>query len=133
MAMMSRDSFLRRALLADAVITGATGALMAGGASVLTGMLGLPEPLLRYAGLVLLPFAAFVAFTATRATVSRAAAWAAVLINALWVLDSAALLVTGWVAPTPLGYAFVLFQAAVVASFAMLQFQGLRRAVGRLT
>jgi hypothetical protein len=131
MAMMSRDSFLRRALLVDAVITGATGALMAGGAGLLAGVLGLPEPLLRYAGLVLLPFAAFVAFAATRATVWRGAAWAAVLINALWALESVALLVTGWVAPAPLGYAFVLSQAAVVAGFAALQFLGLRRAVGQ--
>jgi hypothetical protein len=36
--------------------------------------------------------------------------------------------VTGWVAPTWLGYAFVLVQAVVVALFAELQFFGLRRA-----
>jgi hypothetical protein len=34
--------------------------------------------------------------------------------------------VSGYVAPTALGYAFVIFQAAVVAGFAALQVVGLR-------
>jgi hypothetical protein len=37
------------------------------------------------------------------------------------------LLVSGWVAPTALGYAFVIAQAAVVAVLAELQIAGLRR------
>jgi hypothetical protein len=48
-------------------------------------------------------------------------------INALWVADSVLLLLGGWVNPTGLGYAFVLFQAAVVAGFADAQYLGLRR------
>lgn len=121
------QTLLQRALLLDAVITGATGALMAGGAGLLTGLLALPASLLLYAGLALLPFAAFVAYTATRPAVSPGAAWAIVFINVLWAVDSVALLFTGWVAPSALGYGFVLFQAAVVAGFAALQVVGLRR------
>jgi hypothetical protein len=55
-----------------------------------------------------------------------AAAWAVVLVNALWALDSVVLLVAGWVAPNLLGFGFVLAQAAVVAGFAALQVTGLR-------
>ncbi len=125
--MISRDTFLRRVLLADAALSGLTGALMAGGSGLLAGLLALPEPLLRYAGLVLLPFAAFVAFVATRPAIPRGGAWAVVLINGLWSLESVAMLVMGWVAPNLLGSGFVLFQAAAVAGLAVLQFYGLRR------
>lgn len=123
------ETLLRRALLADAVISAATGLLLAVGASLLSDLLQLPEPLLRFAGLALLPFAAFVAVVATRERVSRAAAWAVVLVNALWALDSVVLLVAGWVAPNLLGFGFVLAQAAVVAGFAALQVMGLRGTV----
>lgn len=127
MSVVQRTSLLRQALLADAIVSGATGVLMAGGATVLAELLALPEPLLRYAGLVLLPYAAFVAFVATRVHLQRPAVWAVIVINALWALESIVLLLTGWVAPNIAGYAFVLFQAGVVAVFAELQFLGLRR------
>lgn len=126
---LMNETLLRRALLADAVISAATGLLLAVGASLLSDLLQLPEPLLRFAGLALLPFAAFVAVVATRERVSRAAAWAVVLVNALWALDSVVLLVAGWVAPNLLGFGFVLAQAAVVAGFAALQVMGLRGTV----
>ena len=63
-----------------------------------------------------------------RARTSRAAAVKAIIaLNVLWVLGSVGLLVSGWVAPTVLGYAFVIVQAIVVGVFAELQFIGLRR------
>ena len=49
------SNLLRFALIGDAVASGATGLLMALGAGLLTGLLGLPESLLRIAGLILLP------------------------------------------------------------------------------
>ena len=121
------SNILRLALIADAVASGATGLLMLVGAGFLAGLLGLPLELLRYAGLALLPFVAFVAFVGTRAEISRAAVWAIILVNAAWVAGSVALLLSGWVAPTFLGYAFVLAQAAAVAVLAELQWIGLRR------
>jgi hypothetical protein len=84
-------------LLADAMMSGATGLLMVVGATLLAPLLVLLGPLLRYARLVLLPFAAFVAFVAMRPTIARGAVWAVIAINALWVLDSLLLLLTGWV------------------------------------
>jgi hypothetical protein len=122
------SSFLRLALLADAAVSSATGLAMMLGAGVVDGLLGVPGVLLRYAGLSLLPFAALVAFLATRENLSRPAAWAVVAYNALWAVDSIVLMASGWIAPTALGYAFIAFQALVVAIFAKLQYIGLRKA-----
>lgn len=120
-------SFLRYALIGDAVASGATGLLMAAGAGFLSGILGLPEMLLQSAGLVLLPYAAIVAFIGTRPTVMTAAVWMVIVANVLWSAESMILLMSGWVSPTGPGYAFVIFQATVVFGFAVLQFIGLRR------
>jgi hypothetical protein len=77
----------------------------------------------------LLPFAVAVAWLARRDEVSPAGVWAVIAANALWAVDSVVLLFTGWVAPTMLGYGFIVFQAVVVAAFAELQYVGLRRNV----
>lgn len=121
------DLFLRRALMADAAVSGSTGVLTVIGSSLLQDLLGLPPTLMLYAGLSLLPFAAIVAFLATRKQLSRAAVWAVIAYNALWAIDSLALLMSGWMAPTILGEIFVAGQALVVAIFAELQYIGLRR------
>lgn len=118
---------LRRSLLADAVITSATGLLLALGAPALSGLLGLPEALLRWAGVSLLPFAGLVALLARRDGAPRGAVLAVVLYNALWALDSVVLLALDWVQPTLLGSAFVVAQALVVGLFALAQYAGLRR------
>ena len=120
--------FLRRVLAADAAASGAVGVVMLLGADSLAGLLGLPPSLLFYAGLILIPYAAVVALVAARPTVSRAAIWAIVTCNALWAADSIVLLVSGWVAPSALGYGFVVGQALVVAAFAELQVVGMKRA-----
>jgi hypothetical protein len=125
--MTQASTFLRRVLLLDAVATAATGLMLTFGASLTKDLLGLPQSLMQYAGLSLLPFAALVGFLATRETISRPAVWAVIAYNALWSIDSIALLVTGWVAPTALGTAFVVAQALVVALFAELEYVGLRR------
>ena len=119
--------FVRRVLVADAVISGATGLLMFTASGVLEGWLGVPSALLRYAGISLLPFALVVAYLARRQDLSTAGVWAVIAANALWALDSVALLFTGWIEPTMLGYAFIAFQAVVVALLAELQFVGIRR------
>jgi hypothetical protein len=47
-------------------------------------------------------------------------------VNEAWVVASVVLLLGPWVAPSPLGVAFVLAQAGVVAAFAVLQALALR-------
>jgi hypothetical protein len=120
--------FLRCALLGDAAASGATGFLMFAGAGFLTELLGLPETLLRVAGIVLIPYAAAIAYLGTREVLSRWIVWAVITANAVWVADSTLLLVSGWVSRTIFGTTFVVFQAVVVAAFAEAQFIGLRRA-----
>lgn len=122
-----RSSFVRRILVADAIISGTSGVIMLAGSGLLETLLGVPSALLRYAGASLLPFAIVVTWLARRDDLSTGGVWAVIIANALWALDSLVLLVTGWVAPTALGYTFIVFQAAVVALFAELQYVGLRR------
>lgn len=117
---------LRYALLADALASGATGLLAFAGAGALADLLGLPTALLRYAGLMLLPYAAFLLWLGTRASIAPRTVYAVVAVNALWAVDSVVLLASGWVAPTALGIGFVLFQALAVAGFAAAQAYGLR-------
>ena len=125
---MQQTTFLRYALIADAVASGATGLLMIAGADALTGLLGLPVALMREAGLLLVPYVALVAFVGTRAAISRPAVRVIIALNVLWVAGSVGLLVGGFVAPTALGYAFVIVQAVAVGALAELQVIGLRRA-----
>ena len=121
------STFLRRALLLDAAASGATALLAIAGAGFLEGLLGLPAALLRGAGLVLVPYVAFAIYAGTREAIPRPAVWVIIAANALWALASVLLLLSGLVAPTLLGYALVIGQAAVVALLGELQYIGLRR------
>ncbi len=126
---LAASSFLRRILWTDALVSAVSGIAVAVLAGWLVPILGLPQALLRNAGLILLPFAALVIFAATRVPVSRGLVRAVIAINLIWVIDSIALLLSGWVSPTGLGYALVLIQAAGVAVLAELEYLGLRRVV----
>jgi hypothetical protein len=127
MSTIPNSPFLRNALLLDAAASGATALLLVAGAGLLEGLLGLPVILMREAGLILVPFVAFLAWVGTRASVSRGAVCAIIAVNVLWVVASICLLLGGWVTPTLLGYAFVIAQAAAVGLFAELQYVGFRR------
>lgn len=122
-----QSSLLRRALVADAAITGTTALALAAGATILEGPLGLPANLLRGAGLSLIPFTALLVIMLRRDPLPRGAAWFVVICNALWAIDSILLLFTNWVDPTLLGQAFVIFQALIVAAFAEAQYLARRR------
>lgn len=122
------SNFLRFVLFADAATCAACGLLLALGGGFLQNLLGLPAPLMVYAGLSLFPFAAFLIYAATRKSISKTAVWAIVGLNLLWTIDSFLLLVSGYVAPTAFGYAFVIMQAVGALVFADLEFIGLRKA-----
>lgn len=118
---------LRQALIADAATTAACGLLMLMAASPLSGLLGLPEALLRAAGTILLPYAALIGFLGIREQLHKPVVWSVMIGNGLWAADSLLLLASGWIVPTSAGYAFVIAQAFVVLIYAELQFVGLRR------
>ena len=130
MPMLHPSPLLRQALLSDAVTSAACGLLMLLGAGPLSGLLGLPEMLLRLAGAVLLPYAALIAYLGLREQLQRPNVWAVVIGNVIWTADSLLLLMSGWVEPTRAGYAFVIAQALVVLMYAELQYMGLRRSEG---
>lgn len=125
--MIASTSYLRRVLAADAVASGATGLLLAFGGDLLQGLTGLQAEFNRPAGFFLIAYAAAVAWVASRAVVHGGLVWAIIGINLVWSAESIVMLVTGFLQPTALGYAFVVAQAVVVAAFAQLEFMGLRR------
>ena len=127
MTSLREISFLRIALLIDAVASGMTAVLLVAGADVLRDWLGLPVVLMREAGLILVAYVAFVVIVATRVQISTGAVWAIIACNALWAIASVAIIETGMVAPTMLGAVFVVGQALAVLALGGLQFFALRR------
>ena len=127
MQILRSSTFLRWTLLADAATCVATGLLMMLGSGQLEQFLGLPAGLLRYAGVSLLPFAAFLVYLAKRENLSTQGIWTAIVLNTIWTAASLLILMTGRVAPTELGYTFVIAQALGVAVFAGLEYFGLRK------
>ncbi|ETR75798.1 membrane protein [Afipia sp. P52-10] len=130
--MINPTLFLRRAIVGDAVITGAMALLLIASAGMLGPLLNLPESFLRQVGIFLIVYAALVGFLGTREMMFKFAVWAVILCNALWSIDSIALLFTGWVSPNLLGTAFIIAQAVTVAVIAELQYIGLKRSETRL-
>lgn len=124
----SHPTFLRRVLLADATTCALMSLLLLSAGNPLVDLLGLPASLLDGVGAILLPFAALVAYLATRSTIPRAGVWIVILSNALWAVDSFLLLRSSWVEPTNLGRAFVIVQALATVTLAELEYVGLRKA-----
>jgi hypothetical protein len=125
--MIQPSSFLRRAILADAVFSGLSAVLLTFGAGALAPLLNLPEALLRETGLFLIAYTALVGWLGTRQSMTKALVWIVVAGNAAWTVGSIALLFSGAVVPNLLGEAAVAMQAIAVGVFAELQYLGLRR------
>ena len=125
-ALINRSTTLRRVILLDAAASGTMGLLFLVGAGLIDRPLGLPDSLLRWTGLVLVPFAAGLVWLAMRASIAPEAVRTIVALNVAWAVATPLLLVTGWVSPTLLGELFVLVQAAAVAGFAYLEHRASR-------
>ena len=123
---MSQTLFLRRVLALDSLSCLAMGLLMGLGAAALAPLFGLPEPLVRIAGLLLLPLAAFIGWLASRPAPPRALVWVVILGNLGWTAESFATLAQQ--DATALGIAFVSAQALAVLGLAGLEYAGLRKA-----
>ena len=127
MTSIRASALLRRVLIVNAVTSGASGIAMIVFAELLANLLQLPVDLISEAGIVLLPFAAFVGFVASRSEPARFAVWAIIALNVVWFVDSIGLLFTGWVTPNGPGYAVVIAQAVGVLVLADLEYMGLKR------
>jgi hypothetical protein len=123
---MSQTLFLRRILALDSLSCLAMGLLMAFGAAALAPMFGLGESLIRIAGLLLLPLAAFIGWLASRPAPPRPLVWIVIVGNLGWTAESFATIAQQQ--PTPLGAAFVAAQALAVLGLAALECVGLRKA-----
>ena len=130
--MIQPSVFLRRAILADAIFSGASAVLLTLGAGELAPLLNLPEALLRETGLFLIAYAALVGWLGTRQAMPKALVGIVIAGNAAWTIASIALLFSGAVSPNLLGEVFVATQAIVVGALAELQYVGLRRSSGAL-
>jgi hypothetical protein len=119
----ARGFTLRQILGADAATCFAFGLLLVAGAGLLAPLLGLPQTLLFYAGVVLFPCAVLMIVAAR--SLARPLVWLVVAGNAAWVVASIAVLVSFDV--TSLGAAFVLAQAAAVALLTGLEGRAARR------
>ncbi len=121
-------SYLKKVLIADAVISSAAAVMMAAGSSLLSGLLGLPSELLLWAGIALAPFVAALGFMIRANSLPAGVIVAIIAINIAWVIASLVVAFGPAFAPTLLGKIFVVAQAATVGLFAELQIIGLRRA-----
>jgi hypothetical protein len=125
--MITTTRFLRTALLLDAGMSGASGVALVAAPQAIGQATALPPGLLLGAGLFFLPYAALLAWLATRPLVPR---WLVGLLaagNLLWAGKCAALPLLGVLAPNGWGIAFLAAQAAAVAAFAQLYVMAMRR------
>ena len=125
--MIHPSILLRRALLADAIVSGAMALPLAFDAGALAPLLNLPEALLRESGLFLIAYVIFVGWLAMRPSMPKRPVMIVVAGNAAWTLASIALLFSGTVSPNVLGEIFIVMQAIASGVFAELQYVGLRR------
>ena len=114
------------ALLLDAGISGATGALQLGLSAELSGLLQLPPALLMESGLVMVVYAALLMLLLRASKVASALIGAVVAGNVGWTLVCVAMAVTSTPSTDALGTGFLLLQAAMTLAFAGLQFRGLQ-------
>lgn len=125
--MLNSSTFLRGALLADAITSGAMALLLAIAATPLATLLALPEAFVRETGLLLVPYALFVGYLGLRVRLRALVAWLIIAGNAVWTLASFALLVGNWLSPNLYGEIFIALQAIVVGVLAELQYVGVRK------
>jgi len=120
------DRLLRYSLRGNAAfstVCGITGLLAA---NSLGAALGIPPVQLTSLGVQLLIFAAALVWLSSRPVIRPGLAMAVVVADALWVVGTVPVLVSGLLTPAGNWTAFAV--ANVVALFAVLQLLGIRRA-----
>ena len=122
---------LRRTLTIDAVVSAASALLLLFAGDELAQWFAIPEMLLWYAAILLVPFAIYVGTLARRETVTRSGMAAVIGMNIAWVVASVWLVMGSSVRPSPAGYVFIVGQALAVALLAEFQYMAVRRAAAR--
>lgn len=120
------SSTLRRALWADAAVSGAAGALQLAGGATFAMTAGLPASLTLPSGVFLLAYAAMLVAMA-RASRLHAGLVALVVVGNLgWAIGCIGLPLAGMLDPAPLGWAWLALQALAVVVFAAWEGAGWR-------
>jgi hypothetical protein len=120
---------LARLLMLDAATCAAMGLLLVPLAGPLAGLTALPEPLVFWAGAVLIPIAVYMALVARFGSGNPLAVWLVIAGNLGWV--GASLGLFGLIAPNGLGVALILGQAIVVALLAWLELRAWQDSVAQ--
>ncbi|WP_036517240.1 hypothetical protein [Nocardioides sp. J54] len=110
---------------ADALVTGANALAYLVAAGPITDLLGGDAGTVRAIGAVLVGYALLVALY-TRSRLATGPGWAIVAANAVWVVASLEVALTGALGLDGPGRAWVVVQALVVADLAVLQARALR-------
>ena len=119
---------LRKALQGNAVFSMTSGSTAVLTATTLAEFIGLEATgILRFIGLNLILFATALYWLSRPSTINRRMALTAVILDALWVLGSLLLLVTGILPITSGGQWLIGIIALLVGSFAVLQYLGVRQ------
>jgi hypothetical protein len=115
--------FLKRALLADAGVSGAVALLQLVASKPLADFTGLPAGLLVGTGVFLVGYVSLLIALAVRESVWSSLIWLVIAGNLGWAV--AALSIAALQPLAALGTAFVLVHALAVTTFAYLEYRGL--------
>ena len=131
-AAAKRSSLLKNALRGNALFSGISGAISLLGAQSIAELTGLESSLIfTILGIVLIVYGIDLWWVSSRDPIDHRFAWAAIILDVLWVAGSAAILLSGWPALSVAGRWMVFVIAELVALFAIVQFIGLRRSTAR--
>jgi hypothetical protein len=120
------SSLLKKALAADAVVSGAVALLQVSMPDALSRLLMLPRGLIVETGAFLVAYTVLLIVLTRSARLWPVLVTVVVLGNVAWAAGCATLLGASLVQPGPLGMAYVAVQAVAVLVFAGLEYLGLR-------
>jgi hypothetical protein len=127
-AQETNSNLMRRAIQVDSLVSAISGVIVIAASGPLAVFMGLASPtILIVTGLFFLIYAAGLWQTAARNPLNRRLAYVPIVLNAIWVIGSVALLLTGWPALTAGGKWLIALVALVVAILAEVQFYGVRQ------
>lgn len=118
---------LQTILKFDSATCALMGALLVSASGLVAGVTAIPANLLFWAGLLLLPVAAFMAVLAGTVLVPSLGTYLVIGGNLLWIVASLALPVAGVISPNVFGWILVLGQAVVVAGFVWAEWTAAQR------
>jgi hypothetical protein len=124
----TKNSLLRNALRANAAFSGISGIIAIIDAEIIADFMGTGTALIyMILGLNLVIYAGITLYYAGQEAIDKRFAWFAVIADGIWVIASAAILLTNAFDLSVGGKWLVLILADVVLAFAIAQYIGLRR------